>query len=57
MWPQRYPRWTTRGFPDEPPGRHKLEVAVLPVADADRTKAFYTSLGWREDGDVRIGDD
>jgi predicted enzyme related to lactoylglutathione lyase len=36
---------------------HKLEVAVLPVADADRAKAFYSSLGWREDGDVRIGDD
>ena len=36
---------------------HKLEVAVLPVADVDRAKAFYTSLGWREDGDGRIGDD
>jgi catechol 2,3-dioxygenase-like lactoylglutathione lyase family enzyme len=24
-----------------------LEVVVLPVADADRAKSFYQSLGWR----------
>jgi catechol 2,3-dioxygenase-like lactoylglutathione lyase family enzyme len=35
----------------------KLEVVVLPVADADRAKAFYTSLGWREDADFSSGDD
>jgi catechol 2,3-dioxygenase-like lactoylglutathione lyase family enzyme len=29
----------------------KLEVVVIPVADADRAKAFYSSLGWREDAD------
>jgi catechol 2,3-dioxygenase-like lactoylglutathione lyase family enzyme len=29
----------------------KLEVVVLPVADVDRAKNFYTGLGWREDGD------
>jgi catechol 2,3-dioxygenase-like lactoylglutathione lyase family enzyme len=29
----------------------KLEVVVLPVSDVDKAKAFYTSLGWREDGD------
>src|SRR5438477_7654757 len=29
----------------------KLEVAVIPVADVDRAKAFYTSLGWRLDAD------
>jgi catechol 2,3-dioxygenase-like lactoylglutathione lyase family enzyme len=29
----------------------KLEVVVIPVADADRSKAFYTSLGWRLDAD------
>src|SRR3712207_9391256 len=29
----------------------KLEVIVLPVADAERSKAFYTSLGWRLDAD------
>jgi catechol 2,3-dioxygenase-like lactoylglutathione lyase family enzyme len=34
----------------------KLEVAVLPVADADRSKAFYQGLGWRLDADIPIGD-
>ncbi len=29
----------------------KLEVVVLPVSDVDRAKAFYGSLGWREDAD------
>ena len=29
----------------------KLEVVVLPVSDAERSKAFYESLGWRLDGD------
>jgi catechol 2,3-dioxygenase-like lactoylglutathione lyase family enzyme len=29
----------------------KLEVVVVPVANVDRTKDFYTSLGWREDAD------
>jgi catechol 2,3-dioxygenase-like lactoylglutathione lyase family enzyme len=29
----------------------KLEVAVIPVADADRSKEFYTRLGWRLDAD------
>jgi catechol 2,3-dioxygenase-like lactoylglutathione lyase family enzyme len=27
----------------------KLEVVTIPVSDADRAKAFYTSLGWRLD--------
>ncbi|HEX8207635.1 MAG TPA: VOC family protein [Solirubrobacteraceae bacterium] len=30
----------------------KLEVVVLPVADAERSKAFYESLGWRLDADL-----
>ena len=30
----------------------KFEVAVLPVADVDRAKAFYHSLGWRLDADI-----
>jgi catechol 2,3-dioxygenase-like lactoylglutathione lyase family enzyme len=30
----------------------KLEVAVVPVADVDRAKQFYVSLGWREDVDI-----
>jgi catechol 2,3-dioxygenase-like lactoylglutathione lyase family enzyme len=29
----------------------KLEVVVLPVSDVDRAKAFYVSLGWRQDAD------
>jgi catechol 2,3-dioxygenase-like lactoylglutathione lyase family enzyme len=29
----------------------KLEVVVIPVADADRLKAFYERLGWRLDAD------
>ncbi|GAA3532025.1 VOC family protein [Streptomyces osmaniensis] len=30
----------------------KLEVVVVPVADVDRAKKFYTALGWRLDADV-----
>jgi catechol 2,3-dioxygenase-like lactoylglutathione lyase family enzyme len=29
----------------------KFEVVVLPVADVDRSKEFYTKLGWRLDAD------
>jgi len=29
----------------------RLEVVVIPVADVDRAKVFYKSLGWREDAD------
>src|SRR5271166_4142602 len=29
----------------------KFEVIVIPVADVDRSKAFYGSLGWRLDAD------
>jgi catechol 2,3-dioxygenase-like lactoylglutathione lyase family enzyme len=29
----------------------KLEAVVIPVADADRSKAFYDGLGWRLDAD------
>ena len=29
----------------------KFEVIVIPVADVDRSKAFYTKLGWRLDAD------
>jgi catechol 2,3-dioxygenase-like lactoylglutathione lyase family enzyme len=38
------------------PADLKLEVVVLAVADADRAKAFYSSLGWREDADFPISD-
>ena len=34
----------------------KLEVLVVPVSDVDRAKAFYKSLGWREDIDYVAGD-
>ena len=30
----------------------KLEIQVIPVSDADRSKAFYERLGWRLDDDV-----
>src|ERR1700735_5168894 len=29
----------------------KFEVVVIPVADVNRAKAFYTKLGWRLDAD------
>src|SRR3954453_8136699 len=29
----------------------KLEAVVIPVADVDRAKDFYTGLGWRLDAD------
>ena len=35
----------------------KLEVVVIPVADVDRAKRFYESLGWRLDADFANGDD
>ena len=34
-----------------------LEVVVLPVADADRSKAFYQALGWRLDADINVDAD
>ena len=35
----------------------KLEIVVLPVADVDRAKEFYTRLGWRLDADFATGPD
>jgi catechol 2,3-dioxygenase-like lactoylglutathione lyase family enzyme len=32
----------------------RFEVAVLPVADVDRAKAFYEGLGWRLDADLAV---
>jgi predicted enzyme related to lactoylglutathione lyase len=34
----------------------KFEIAVIPVSDVDRAKAFYSKLGWRLDADF-AGDD
>ena len=35
----------------------KLEIVVIPVADVDRAKEFYKSLGWRLDADFAAGTD
>ena len=35
----------------------KLEVIVIPVADIERAKAFYTRLGWRLDIDLATTED
>jgi hypothetical protein len=35
----------------------KLEVVVLPVADVDRAKRFYGSLGCRLDADFAAGEE
>jgi catechol 2,3-dioxygenase-like lactoylglutathione lyase family enzyme len=42
---------TTGGTAGGGPIDLKLEVVVIPVADADRSKAFYAGLGWRLDAD------
>jgi catechol 2,3-dioxygenase-like lactoylglutathione lyase family enzyme len=33
----------------------KFEIVVIPVADVDRAKEFYTRLGWRLDADFESG--
>ena len=33
----------------------RLEVVVVPVADVERSKNFYTALGWRLDADFANG--
>jgi catechol 2,3-dioxygenase-like lactoylglutathione lyase family enzyme len=35
----------------------KLEVVTLAVADVDRAKRFYQSLGWRLDADIVASED
>jgi catechol 2,3-dioxygenase-like lactoylglutathione lyase family enzyme len=35
----------------------KLEVVVIPVADVERAKRFYTGLGWRLDADFNLSAD
>ena len=35
----------------------KLEVIVIPVADVERAKRFYASLGWRLDADFATGNE
>jgi catechol 2,3-dioxygenase-like lactoylglutathione lyase family enzyme len=36
------------------PVQLRLEVVVIPVADYDRAKAFYTALAWRLDGELNL---
>lgn len=43
---------TTKGSTATVPMR--FEVAVLPVTDVDRAKAFYVGLGWRLDADIDV---
>jgi catechol 2,3-dioxygenase-like lactoylglutathione lyase family enzyme len=38
-------------------GELKLEVVVVPVADVDRAKELYSSLGWTLDADSAHGDE
>ena len=33
----------------------KFEVAAIPVSDVDRSKEFYSKLGWRLDADFVVG--
>ena len=35
----------------------KFEVVVIPVADVNRSKAFYTKIGWRLDADFAFEND
>ncbi len=50
---------TLRAFPSSDPisgasverADMKFEAVVIPVADVDRSKDFYTKLGWRLDAD------
>ena len=35
----------------------KLEVVVIPISDVERSKRFYSDLGWRLDADFAVGDD
>jgi catechol 2,3-dioxygenase-like lactoylglutathione lyase family enzyme len=44
------------GSPPVKPGEYRLEVVVVPVADADRSRRFYESLGWRLDADLAVAD-
>jgi catechol 2,3-dioxygenase-like lactoylglutathione lyase family enzyme len=48
---------TTPTSPPPKPGEMRLEVITLPVSDVDRAKAFYASLGWREDADFDVSED
>jgi len=44
------------GAPGGAPVPLRFEVAIIPVGDVDRAKAFYVGLGWRLDADFPIDD-
>jgi catechol 2,3-dioxygenase-like lactoylglutathione lyase family enzyme len=44
----------TVGTASSGPGDLKLEVVVIPVADTNRSKAFYDGLGWTLDADFSL---
>ena len=48
---------TATRVPDTRSTNLKLEVVIIPVSDAERTKQFFASLGWREDADFVITED
>jgi catechol 2,3-dioxygenase-like lactoylglutathione lyase family enzyme len=52
--PQMSPTSATP-VPSTVPVEQKLEVVVVPVADVDRAKRFYTGLGWQLDIDFTNG--
>jgi catechol 2,3-dioxygenase-like lactoylglutathione lyase family enzyme len=48
-------RSETAGGTGQPVNDLKLEVVAIPVSDADRSKEFYSGLGWRLDADFDLG--
>ena len=55
MTSQTIPTTTSTGTATKPVDL-KLEVVVLPVSDAERSKGFYESLGWRLDADFVLSE-
>ncbi|CAN7282387.1 VOC family protein [Phyllobacterium sp. LjRoot231] len=47
---------TTAETPKARTADMKLEIVVIPVSDADRSKEFYANLGWRLDADFASAD-
>jgi catechol 2,3-dioxygenase-like lactoylglutathione lyase family enzyme len=48
---------TSAASPDTLGVDMNLEAVTVPVADVDRAKAFYESLGWRMDIDLVVSDE
>jgi catechol 2,3-dioxygenase-like lactoylglutathione lyase family enzyme len=48
---------TATAAPGAEPVPLRLEVVTVPVADVDRSKRFYQSLGWRLDADFSAGEE